>query len=185
MNRAMILIDIQNDYFKGGRSELYQPEIAAQNAGRVLNYYRINGLPVYHVQHINTREGALFFLPDTEGAEIHASVKPSAGEKVFVKHVPDSFFNTGLADELILNQIDQITVCGMMSHMCIDTTVRAARAFGFTTTVLHDACTTKDLIWDQAVIPAETVHKAFMASLQGIFAEVISTDDFLKKIQAP
>jgi hypothetical protein len=57
--------------------------------------------------------------------------------------------------------------------------VRAARDFGFTTTVLHDACTTKDLVWDQTVIPAETVHKTFMASLQGIFAKVVSADEFL------
>jgi nicotinamidase-related amidase len=180
MNSAIIIIDIQNDYFKDGRNELYQPEKAAENAVRALDHYRNKGLPVYHVQHINTRAGSTFFLPDTAGTEIHEMVKPLAGEKVFVKHVPNSFFNTGLADELIRKQIDQITVCGMMSHMCIDTTVRAAQDFGFTTTVIHDACTTKDLVWDQTVIAAETVHRAFMASLQGIFASVVSTDDFLK-----
>lgn len=183
MNNTLIIIDIQNDYFKGGRNELYQPEKAAANAALVLDHYRNKGLPVYHVQHINTREGTTFFLPNTPGAEIHEMVKPIPGEKVFVKHTPNSFFSTGLADELIRKGIDQITVCGMMSHMCIDTTVRAARGFGFTTTVLHDACTTKDLVWDQSVIPAETVHKAFMASLQGIFANVVSTEEFLNKVK--
>ena len=182
MKSAIIIIDIQNDYFKGGRSELYLPEKAAANAARALDHYRSKELPVYHVQHINTRAGATFFLPDTEGANIHDMVKPMAGEKVFVKNVPNSFFNTGLADELTEKEIDQITVCGMMSHMCIDTTVRAAKDFGFITTVLHDACTTKDMIWDHQVIPAETVHKTFMASLQGIFADVVSTDDFLKSV---
>jgi len=180
MNRALILIDIQNDYFKGGKNELYKPEPAASNAKRVLEFFRNNSLPVYHVRHINIREGATFFLPDTLGAELHASVKPYRGEKVFVKHVPNSFFDTGLADELTNERIDHITVCGMMSHMCIDTTVRAARDLGLTTTVLHDACTTKDLSWGETVIPAQIVHNTIMASLQGTFAQVLSTEEFFK-----
>jgi len=179
MKSALILIDIQNDYFKDGKNALHQPEQAAIQAKRTLDYFRKRGLPVYHVQHINKEEGASFFLPDTVGAEIHASVKPQRGEKVFVKHAPNSFFDTGLADELAKKQIDHITVCGMMSHMCIDTMVRAARDFGLTTTVLHDACTTKDLKWGQTMIPAQIVHNAFMASLHGIFANVISTEEFL------
>ena len=179
MNSALILIDIQNDYFKNGKNELYQPEQAALQAKRTLDYFRNKGLPVYHVQHINIREGATFFIPDTFGAETHASVKPQRGEKVFVKHVPNSFFDTGLADELTKKQIDHIIVCGMMSHMCIDTTVRAAQDFGLTTTVLHDACATKDLVWKKATIPAPVVHDTIMASLHGIFANVISTEEFL------
>ncbi len=179
MNRALIIIDIQNDYFKDGKNELYQPEQAALQAKRTLDYFRNKGLPVYHVQHINIREGAPFFLPDTLGAEIHASVKPQRGEKVFVKHAPNSFFDTGLADELTKKMIDHIIVCGMMSHMCIDTTVRAAQDFGLTTTVLHDACTTKDLVWKKITIPAPIVHDTIMASLHGIFANVISTEEFL------
>lgn len=178
MKSAIIIIDIQNDYFVGGRNELHRPERAASNAKRVLDYYRNKGLPVYHVQHINTREGATFFLPDTVGAEIHVSVKPIPGEMVFIKHVPNSFYDTSLADELAKNHINHITVCGMMSHMCIDTTVRAARDFGLTVTVLHDACTTRDLIWDNNLIPASTVHNTIMASLQGIFAKVVSTEEF-------
>ncbi|HYE69230.1 MAG TPA: cysteine hydrolase family protein [Anaerovoracaceae bacterium] len=178
MNRALILIDIQNDYFKGGKNELYMPEHAATNASRVLEYFRNKGLPVYHVQHINIREGATFFLPDSSGVEIHACVKPYQGEKIFIKHVPNSFFNTGLADELKAKQIDHLTVCGMMSHMCIDTSVRAAKDMGFSMAVLEDACTTKDLIWDNSVIPASMVHNTIMASLQGIFAQVLTVDEF-------
>ncbi len=130
MKSAFIIVDIQNDYFKGGRNELYQPEQAASNAKCVLDHYRKKGLPVYHVQHISNREGATFFLPGTEGAENHKLVKPQPGEKVFVKHTPNSFFDTGLADELTDQHIENITVCGMMSHMCIDTTVRAAHGLG-------------------------------------------------------
>lgn len=180
MKSALVLIDIQNDYFKGGKSELSKPEKAASNAKRVLEYYRSSNLPVYHIQHISIKEGAVFFLPDTEGAEIHESVKPIKGEKVFIKHVPNSFFDTGLADELEIRHVNNITVCGMMSHMCVDTTVRAAKDLGMYTTLIHDACATKDLVWENNMILAEDVHHAFMASLQGTFAEVVSTNEFLQ-----
>jgi nicotinamidase-related amidase len=179
MRSAFIIVDIQNDYFKGGNYELYKPERAASNAKRVLDYYRKKGLPVYHVQHISSREGSTFFLPGTEGAEIHEIVKPQLGEKVYVKHTPNSFFDTGLADELTDHHIEHITVCGMMSHMCIDTTVREAAGLGIVVTLLHDACATKDLIWENTTIPADTVHGAFMAAIQGLFANVISTQEFL------
>lgn len=179
MGSALIIIDIQNDYFKGGCNELYQPEPAAENASRLLEHYRSSGLPVFHVQHISLRKGATFFLPDSDGADIHESVKPIKGEKVFIKHLPNSFFDTGLADELVISHVNDITVCGMMSHMCVDTTVRAAKEIGFATTLIHDACAAKDLIWQNEMIPAATIHHSFMAALQGNFAEVISTDEFL------
>jgi nicotinamidase-related amidase len=105
------------------------------------------------------------------------------GEKVFVKHTPNSFFDTGLADELTGKNIEHIVICGMMSHMCVDTTVRAANSLGIPTTVLHDACATKDLVWEKDLIPASVVHGTFMASLQNVFAKVISTAEFLKQVQ--
>lgn len=180
MKRAIVLIDIQNDYFAGGKNPLYLSEQAAFNARCAVDYYRNNNDPVYHVQHISQKEGATFFLPNTIGAEIYESVKPLKDEKVFIKHTPNSFFQTGLAEELEEKDIHHITICGMMSHMCIDTTVRAARDIGLITTVLHDACTTKDLIWEERIIPAMTVHNTIMASLQGTFASVVSTEDLLR-----
>lgn len=179
MNSAIILVDIQNDYFAGGKNELHLPEEAANHAKQALDFFRRANLPVYHIQHINTREGATFFLPDSEGAEIRQIAAPLPDEKVFIKHAPNSFLNTGLADELSKNNIQQLIICGMMSHMCIDTTVRAAQDYNFAVTVLEDACTTKDLSWDGKVIPAETVHNTIMASLNGTFAKVLKTDRFL------
>lgn len=68
----------------------------------------------------------------------------------------------------------------MMSHMCIDTSVRAARNHGYDITLLHDACATRDLSWNGKTIPAATVHEAFMAALHGAFADVRTTGDFLR-----
>jgi nicotinamidase-related amidase len=66
----------------------------------------------------------------------------------------------------------------MMSHMCVDTTVRACQDFGFKVILLDDACATPDLNYNGEVIPAEIVHKTYMASLNDVFAKVIKTGEF-------
>lgn len=180
MKSAIILIDIQNDYFECGKNELYLPKQAAMHAKQALDFYRINNLSVYYVQHINIQQGSTFFLPNSIGVKIHQSVSPQVSEKVFVKHTPNAFFRTGLAEELHEKGIQHITICGMMSHMCVDTTVRAAHDLGFSVTVLEDACTTKELLWNGVVIQATTVQNTFMASLNGVFAQVMQTDKFLE-----
>lgn len=76
MKSALILIDIQNDYFKGGKSELNHPIKAAESAKTILNFFRENNLPVYHVQHINTNSKARFFLLGDTGTEINPLVIP-------------------------------------------------------------------------------------------------------------
>ncbi len=182
MENAILLIDIQNDYFAGGRNELHLPELAASRAREALELYRRLNLPVFHVQHISTRPGATFFLPDTAGADIHESVAPLPNENVIVKHAPNAFFQTELAAELQRLEVRHLVICGMMSHMCIDTSVRAAKDHGFAVTLLEDACTTKDLRWRETVIPAETVHQTFMAALSGSFAQVQRTEEFIAGI---
>lgn len=91
MNEALLLVDIQNDYFEGGNMELHQPEKAAQKAKEVLKAFREKHKTVIHVQHIANNEGATFFLPDTLGVQIHDDVQPIANERVLQKHHPYSF----------------------------------------------------------------------------------------------
>ena len=178
MKSALVLIDLQNDYFHGGKNELRLPERAAEQAARVLEFFRSHSLPVCHIRHISGPNGT-FFLPGTAGAEIYKAVAPREGEKIFDKHYPNAFLKTGLSEELLGKQIDHLVICGMMSHMCVSTSVRAAQDYGFSVTVPEDACTTKDLVWQGAVIPAETVHRTVMASLNGTFAAVVETDELL------
>jgi len=148
-------------------------EQAADQAARALAYFRSKNLPVFHVQHISLQDGATFFLPDTDGCKIHQGVLPEQGEPVIIKHTPDSFFQTDLHERLTAQKIERLYICGMMSHMCIDTSVRAAKRLGYSVCVLEDACAAKDLVWDGETIPADMVHKAFMAALSGTFAEVM------------
>lgn len=178
MNTALLLIDIQNDYFEGGRFELVNAQQALANTKIILNQFRKKELPVIHVQHINLMSNAPFFSPDTEGVKIHKELTPAKGEYWVVKHAPNSFYRTSLLDILKEKNISHLIVCGMMSHMCIDSTVRAARDHNVQITLIDDACATRDLMFDNEVIPACTVHNAYMAALNGTFAKLVKAADF-------
>ena len=176
MSRGLILVDIQNDYFPGGAMELVGMEQAAERAAEALAAFRGEGLAVFHVQHLAAQPGATFFLPGTPGAEIHPSVAPREGEVVVQKHFPNSFRGTPLLDRLRERDVTELTLCGAMSHMCIDATTRAAFDLGFSCTVLADACATRDLAFGGVTVPAAQVHAAFMAALASVYAKVSGAD---------
>lgn len=169
---ALLIIDIQNDYFPGGKMELVGSPEAAEKAAELLAAFRRSKLPVVHIQHISTRPGSTFFLPDTPGAEIHPSVAPNENETVFQKHYPNSFRETPLLEYLRSNNITNLVIAGMMTHMCIDATTRAAWDYGFKCTVVAPACATKDLTVLGHTTQAEQVHYSFLAALNGTYAQV-------------
>lgn len=172
MTRALVLIDIQNDYFPGGAMELAGMDEAAARAATLLEHFRQSGEPLYHIQHFSVRAGATFFLPDTPGVETHPTVAPQSGEPVVRKHFPNAFRDTSLLEGLSGADVDELVICGAMSHMCVDSTTRAAFDLGFRCTVVSDACATRDLAFDDRTIPAASVHAAFMAALAVPFAAV-------------
>jgi nicotinamidase-related amidase len=184
MKQALLLIDIQNDYFHDGRMELIGMEKAAENAQRVLELFRKNNLPVFHVQHLANREGATFFLPETDGALIHSSVKPQDGESIILKHFPSAFRETSLLEQLQSLGAKELVIGGAMTHMCIDTTVRAAFDLGFSCLLLSDCCATRDLEFKGIVVEASEVQAAFMAALASVFARVITSDDLQKHLES-
>jgi nicotinamidase-related amidase len=175
--RALLIIDIQNDYFPGGRFPLVGPEDAAAAASRVLAKFRAGDEPIVHVQHVWDAEDAAFFRPGTPGVEIHGAVAPAAGEPVVQKELPNAFLGTGLEERLRGDGIDALVVAGMMSSMCVDATVRAASDLGFGVTVVHDACAAPDLEFNGTQVDGRTVHATFMAALDGNYAELVSADD--------
>jgi nicotinamidase-related amidase len=181
MNQALLLIDIQNDYFPGGAMELVGSPAAGARAGELLQVFREKALPVIHIQHISTRPGASFFLPRTQGVEIHGSVVPHEQEMVIQKNFPNSFRETPLLDHLRERHIRQLVIGGMMTHMCIDSTTRAAADLGFECFLAGDSCATKALSFGGVTIPAESVQAAFLASLNGLFAKVQSVAELCSK----
>lgn len=182
MSQALLIVDIQNDYFPGGAMQLEGSSEAGTRASALLEACRAKGMPVVHVQHISNRPGASFFLPETEGAEIHSSVRPAAGEKLIVKHTPNAFRDTDLLEHLKAIGADELLVAGMMTHMCVDSTVRAAFDHGFSCTLAHDACATRALTINGNTIPASQVHQSFLAGLNGMFAKLTSADELASTI---
>jgi nicotinamidase-related amidase len=176
MNKALLIIDIQNDYFAGGAMQLVGPDAAATNAARILASFREQGLPVIHVQHLALSPTATFFLPGTHGVKIHKDVAPIDGETVITKNFPNAFRGTNLKDVLDGLNLEQLVVVGMMTHMCIDTSVRAANDFGFKVTLVGDACATLDLEFEGRTVSAADVQAAYLAAIDGSFATVVTTD---------
>lgn len=180
-NQALIIIDIQNDYFEGGNIPLVNPVEASVNAGKILEHFRANNLPIAHIQHVSANPEAMpIFVDGTKGIEIHENVKPLEGEKVFRKYYPNSFRETGLLDYLKANDITEVIITGMMTHMCVDATTRAAFDFGYKCTVIGDTCASRDLEINGKTVKADDVHHAFLAALEFFYAEIKSTEDFLK-----
>ncbi|MDD6796074.1 MAG: cysteine hydrolase family protein [Clostridiaceae bacterium] len=181
MKKGLLLIDIQEFYFKGGFSELYRAEEAASEAKKVLTYFRENNLPVFHIQHIGMEKEDGCYRPQTEGIRIYKDVCPNDDEYVITKQTPDGFVNTDLKKSLEQAGVAELVVCGMMTNICIDTTVRSAKALGYDVTVIEDACTTKDFQWKGKVIKATDIQNSFMTSLEMFFAKVQSAEEWIKE----
>ncbi|MCW2248354.1 nicotinamidase-related amidase [Azospirillum fermentarium] len=183
--RALIIIDLQNDYFDGGKFTLENIDAAAANAARLLDAARAQGDLVVHVRHEFPMADAPFFAPTSEGSAINGAVLPRDGETVLLKNAVNAFLGTGLKDVLDRNGITEVTVAGAMSHMCIDAAVRAAADYGYRTTVIHDAVATRDVAFEGITVPAAQVHAAAMAALGFAYATLLSTDAYLAAATAP
>jgi nicotinamidase-related amidase len=175
MSRGLLLIDIQGDYFPGGAHTLAGAEQAAQQAHRLLEHFRAEGDPVVHLRHVWDAPDATFMRPGTAGVEIHPLVVPQDDEPVLTKSEPNGFLGTELESTLRDQGADELVVAGMMSNMCVDSTVRTAADLGFAVTVAHDSCAAAELTFGAVTVPDKAVHAAFMAALADGFASVVAT----------
>jgi nicotinamidase-related amidase len=183
MKTALLIIDIQNDYFPGGKYPLVKPLEAAQKAYMILQCFRESGAPHVHIQHVSLEPDATFFISGDRGTDIHDSVAHFEGEPIVYKHEPNSFLNTNLLELLQSWEIERVVITGMMTHMCVDATARAAVDLGFQVIVAEDACATRDLKYGDTTIPAEQVHKAFLAALTW-YGRVMKSDEIIALLAA-
>jgi nicotinamidase-related amidase len=177
MGRALVIVDIQRDYFPGGAHPLKAPDAAVRAAKRLLESFRASGETVVHVRHVWDEAEATFMRPGTSGVEIHPEVAPEDGELVIAKAFPNSFRETVLEEELRARGVEAVVVCGMMTSMCVDATVRAAVDLDFDATVACDACATCDLEFDGRSVAAADVQSAFLAALADGYARVALTSE--------
>jgi nicotinamidase-related amidase len=168
-HKALLIIDIQDFYFPGGKSALVEPEKAAANAALLLDKFRKEKMTVIHVRHISE-----------PGGKINDIVKPLPSEKVVSKNAVNCFVGTDLLDFLKTNKIDTLVICGMQTHMCVEAATRAASDYGFKCILIHDACATKDLKFGEKTIKSEDVHYSTLSTLKN-YATVISTVEYLNQ----
>ncbi len=157
---ALLLIDIQDFYFPGGRVPLVNPEEASEKAAAVLKIFRDQNLPVIHIQHAG-------------GVPIHKNVAPLEGEKVITKQEASGFNKTDLLTYLRTLKIRRLVICGMQTQMCVEATTRAAYDLGFKCIVVEDACATRNLKYAGRTVFAIDVQACTYAIINGYYASVI------------
>lgn len=165
--KALLIIDIQDFYFPGGSSALVEPDKAAANAALLIDNFRNEKLPVIHVRH-NAKTGG----------DINKTVKPFPSEKVISKDEVNCFIGTDLTSYLKTINPDTLVICGMQTHMCVEAATRAASDMGYKCILVHDACATKDLKFNDKIIKAEDVQYSTLSTLRN-YAEVMSTKEYL------
>jgi nicotinamidase-related amidase len=180
---ALLLVDIQREYFPGGTMPLDGPAEAAVQARKLLAHFRYNHLPAIFVQHVSLDPEATSFRLGSPGVSLYTSIRPLPGEAVVRKHHPNSFRETNLLELLRADEVSRLVICGMMTHMCIDATARAAFDYGFSCIVAADACATRDLTLAGEPVPAAMIQRAFLAALDSTYGRVMNTDDIVLLIQ--
>jgi nicotinamidase-related amidase len=176
--RAVIIVDLQNDYLATGSFALTGIDAAAANAARIVEAARGKGDRIVHVHHIAKEADSPLFAPGTDGIHPIPAVKPQDGDTVIIKNYPNSFRETTLQQALQADGIEEVTIVGAMSDVCIDATARAAADLGYGLTVVHDACATRDKVFGDSTVPAAQVHATIM-SLEFGYGKVTTTADYL------
>lgn len=172
---ALLIIDIQNFYFEKGLVPLTGSVEAAKQARRVLDAFRASHLTVIHVRHASKSVQFVDGEPTNARSRFHSEVLPAPGEKIVTKHYANSFRETDLLDYLKQKGIKNLVIVGMQTHMCVEAAARAATDLGFGVTVIADACATRPLTFDGRTVPAEMVHAAALAAINGTYGRVVST----------
>jgi len=181
---ALLLVDIQREYFPGGAMPLEGAAEAAGQAKKLLVHFRDNHLPAIFIQHVSLDPAATSFRPGSPGVSLYSNIRPLPGEAVVPKHHPNSFRETNLLELLRTDEVSRLVICGMMTHMCVDATTRAACDYGFECIVAADACATRDLAFAGETVPAAMVQRAFLAALDGTFGRVMATNKVVLLVQA-
>lgn len=176
---VLLMIDPQREY-TSGRLPLAGVAAAVEEGARLLAFARAAGMPVIHVLHqARVRAGASpdapLFDPEGDGAKFIDALSAAPGETVLIKHLPNAFAGTVLAERIRATARREIVIAGFATHMCISATARAALDHGFRNTVIAAATATRDLpaAAGRGVTPAAWIQDATLAALSDRFSIVI------------
>ena len=181
-NASLILVDVQNGFDDGTRTERHNPEAEA-NIASLIAAWRRSGRPVRHVQHDSTVTSESFF-PGKPGHEFMPEARPVGGEEIFRKKVNSGFIGTGLEKHLREHEVGTVVIAGLTTNHCVSTTARMAGNLGFETFVVGDACATfPRATVSGRVRSAQEVHEAALSDLHGKFGTVIATDQAIGALE--
>ncbi|EKD81668.1 MAG: Isochorismatase [uncultured bacterium] len=167
VKKALIVIDLQNDYFPGGKYPLWNAENTLNNVLAAIKTAQAKGVTIIHVQHVAGSKMAVapFFNEGTEGVAIHSKILQAAPDApVVVKKFADSFHETNLEETLKSLGITELFVCGMMTQNCVTHTAISKSAEKYQVTVLMDCCTTVDEMIHNIALSALSTRVAIVTS---------------------
>ena len=175
---ALIVIDVQRafDQWEAAGKRRNNPQAVARIAD-LLDAFRENGAPIFHVRHQGTGPNSSF-LPDGTGYPVKDEARERAGEPVIVKRVNSAFIGTDLETRLRAADIRTLVICGATTNHCVETTTRMAGNLGFDASLVRDATWTFDRIGpDGDAHSAEEIHAMTLANLNGEFARIVSAQE--------
>jgi nicotinamidase-related amidase len=172
---ALVVIDVQKDYFPGGKFVLFRARAALRKTLRLRDWARAQGLAVWWIRHTSSASRSFFLVEGTPGADLHPLLQPREDEPLVNKRDPNCFLGTDLETQLRSRGIDTVVWAGMISWMCVETTVRSAKDKGFRNLVAHDAVASGWMKGPYGLVTPWSAHRAFLSGLGLYHAEVFST----------
>ncbi|MDU2065421.1 MAG: cysteine hydrolase family protein [Sporomusaceae bacterium] len=182
MNRALLVIDVQNEYFTGALPVSY-PENSFDQILKAIDTANEKNIPVILIRHGSPQADATAFVKNSFNWEIHSAVLERKHTRIFDKTLPGSFTGTDLEAFLRQQNIDTVTISGYMTQMCCDTTARQALHLGFSVEFLSDATGTLAIKNTAGQVTAEELHRAILVTQAMRFSQVLSTQEWINKLQ--
>ena len=181
--RALIVIDVQNEYFDGALPiSDPPPDLSLANVGRAMDAATEANAPVIVVRHGSADPESPIFREGSYERELHPEVEGRARDHLIEKPYPGLFTGTPLESILTAAGVDTVSITGYMTHMCVDTTSRQAAHLGLSVEILSDATGTLPLENSGGAAAGEELHRATLVAQGQFFADVVSTDEWLSRI---
>jgi nicotinamidase-related amidase len=179
--RALLVIDVQNEYFTGKLPITY-PAGSLANVLCAMDAARAHGVPVVAIQHASPQADATVFRKGSRGWELHAEVASRPHDVLIHKSLPGSFTGTNLEMWLRERGIGTVVIAGYMTQMCCDTTARQAIHLGFGAEFLSDGTGTLAVKNAAGVVSDEELHRAILVTQQMRFSRVMTTDEWIEQL---
>lgn len=178
MSRALLVIDVQNEYFTGALP-ITHPAGHLEKILEVMDAAE-GRIPTIVIQHHTTE--LPIFRKGTKEWELHPEVASRPRDLLIEKTLPGSFTNTILEDWLRERGVTTVSIAGYMTHMCCDTTARQAVHRGFKTEFLSDATGTLSLTNSAGRVTAEELQRSILCAQQQFLSEVLPTADWIERL---